>query len=340
MTITASGFVRNTVLRYNHAAGSGANLGRGGAVFLSTNSNPEFINCLFHNNSATLSGTALHLINGSLKCRNCTIATNPVGSLTALRVDQGTHQFWNSIFWNNTTDISSSSSVILDNSMIQHASLPPGTSGMNVLFNTDPLFVNLATSNFATTACSPATNTANNSYNTSTLDILGNARIVGGTMDRGAFENTTGIPSTIVTNTSDSGAGSLRKIIEDACTGDTISFSNTLLNQTILLTGPQIVLSKNLIIDGLGLDQLTVSANGTHRHFLVNSGVTATIQNINLTEGNSPDANEDGNCIRNLGNLTLQNARVKKKVTAANPITIFTKQPTGQTTAVGQVIVQ
>ena len=330
--VSSSGFIRNTVFRNNNV------LNRGGAVFQSGGS-PQFTNCLFYGNTASVSGTALHLTTASVNCTNCTVASNTTTGISSLKVDNGTHLFRNSIFWNNTSDmvITSPGTVDLNNSMIQNASLPSGASGTNVLFNTNPLFVNMGGNNFSIVPCSPAVNTGNNAYNTTTIDVIGNARQIGGTIDRGAFENTAGVPSTIVTNTSDSGAGSLRYIIANACSGNTITFSAGLLNQTILLTGAQIELDKNLIIDGLGLDMLTISANGTHRHFNQNTGFTSTIKNLNLTEGNS-GANA-GNCISNQGILTLQNIRLIKQASAPNPITLTTI-PGGTTTVVGQVYVQ
>jgi hypothetical protein len=330
--VSSNGFIRNCVFRNGHA------VGRGGAVFQSGGS-PEFTNCLFYGNIALQSGTAFHVTSNTVKCTNCTIASNIQSGIASLKADNGTHQFRNSIFWNNTSDISiTAGTTDVTNSMIQSASLPPGTSGTNVLFNTDPLFVNLGTHNYSIIPCSPGVNTGNNTYNTTPNDVLGNARVVGGTIDRGAFENTSGLPPTIVTNTSDTGAGSLRTIIENACSGNTITFSNTLLNQTILLTGPQIEINKNLIIDGLGLDMLTISANGTHRHFNHLAGFTSTIKNISLTQGDSPG--ENGNCIRNQGTLTLQNIRLAKKVGATNPITLANITVTSLATCVGQVIVQ
>lgn len=330
--VSSSGFIRNCVFRNSNA------LGRGGAVFQSGGS-PSFTNCLFYGNTATGSGIAMHLTTGSVNCTNCTMASNTQAGLTALKSDNGTHLFRNSIFWNNTADISiTAGSVDVTNSMLQSGSLPAGATGTNVLFNTNPLFVDMGASNFSIVPCSPGTNTGNNAYNSTTIDILGNARLVGGTIDRGAFENTTGLPSTIVMNTADSGAGSLRTIIADACSGNTITFSNTLLNQTILLTGPQIDINKNLIIDGLGMDQLTISANGTHRHFNHLAGFTSTIKNLKLTEGNS-GANA-GNCITNQGNLTLQNILLLRQAAAPNTIILSNTTVTGITTIGNQVFMQ
>src|SRR5581483_10746624 len=58
-----------------------------------------------------------------------------------------------------------------------------------------------------------------------------------------------------VTNTNDSGAGSLRQAIADAMPGDTINFSVT---GAITLTSGALGITKNLTIQGPGANQLTV----------------------------------------------------------------------------------
>ena len=72
-----------------------------------------------------------------------------------------------------------------------------------------------------------------------------------------------------VTNTNDSGAGSLRQMILDAAPGDTITFSAALSSGTIVLTGGQLAIAKDLIIDGdLNDDDepdITINGGGTGR---------------------------------------------------------------------------
>ena len=53
-----------------------------------------------------------------------------------------------------------------------------------------------------------------------------------------------------VTSTADSGAGSLRTAISNSVSGDTINFNGALSGQTITLTSGQLLLNKNLTIDG------------------------------------------------------------------------------------------
>ena len=328
--VSASGTIRNCTFRNNIA------LGKGGAAYQSGGS-PAFTNCQFYSNNAITFGAAITLTTSSASLTNCTIASNVDPGFAAMRIEGGNHLFRNSIIWNNTSDFSMTAGTLdVTNSMIQAPSFPAGVTGTNVLFNTNPQFANQGGNNFSLVPCSPAVNTGNNTYNTFPIDILGNNRLIGGIIDRGSFEHPTGIPSTIVLNTSDSGAGSLRTIVANACPGNTITFSNTLLNQTILLTGPQIEINKNVIIDGLGIDNLTVSANGTHRHFNQLPGTTATIKNISLTQG---DSAANGNCICTQGILTLQNIRLVRKVGATNPINLANNSG-ANTTFIGQVFMQ
>ncbi|HEY0369187.1 MAG TPA: hypothetical protein VGC85_06295, partial [Chthoniobacterales bacterium] len=70
-----------------------------------------------------------------------------------------------------------------------------------------------------------------------------------------------------VTNTNDSGAGSLRQVIADATPGDTITFAASVTG-AITLTTAELVIDKDLTISGPGAGVLTVqrsSVSGTPR---------------------------------------------------------------------------
>jgi len=104
-----------------------------------------------------------------------------------------------------------------------------------------------------------------------------------------------------VTNTNDSGPGSLRGAIAGASDGDTIQFDPVLKGQTITLTSGELFINNNLTITGPGPSQLTVkrsTAGGTPAfrifHILKH---TVTIEGLSITKclalalgGNSPDA--------------------------------------------------
>src|ERR1700722_8155151 len=66
------------------------------------------------------------------------------------------------------------------------------------------------------------------------------------------LEGRTLLSTLTVTTNADSGPGSLRAEIADASSGDMIRFSKKLSGQTITLTSGELVVNKNLEIDGMG----------------------------------------------------------------------------------------
>ena len=54
-----------------------------------------------------------------------------------------------------------------------------------------------------------------------------------------------------VTNTNDSGPGSLRQALFDSHDGDTINFDSTLKGQIILLSTAELLINKNITISGI-----------------------------------------------------------------------------------------
>ena len=93
-----------------------------------------------------------------------------------------------------------------------------------------------------------------------------------------------------VTNGDDSGAGSLRATIDAASAGDTIVFANGVT--TVTLTTTQLVIAKNLTIQGSGVGGVTItrsSAGGTpnFRIVQVDGGVTATLTGLTISNGHA-----------------------------------------------------
>src|SRR5436309_13679865 len=87
-----------------------------------------------------------------------------------------------------------------------------------------------------------------------------------------------------VTNTNDSGPGSLRQALADANDGDTITFAVT---GTIGLTSGELVINRNITISGPGADLLAVSraAKASFRIFHVMLGHTVTIEGLRISNG-------------------------------------------------------
>jgi hypothetical protein len=107
-----------------------------------------------------------------------------------------------------------------------------------------------------------------------------------------------------VTTLADSGPGSLRQVLAEAQEGDTITFGVT---GTILLSSGPLIIAQDVHIDGPGADHLTISGNQTSQVFLVQSGVTATIEAVTIRDGHS---NSAGGGILNFndGTLTVTNS--------------------------------
>jgi CSLREA domain-containing protein len=88
-----------------------------------------------------------------------------------------------------------------------------------------------------------------------------------------------------VTNTNDSGAGSLRQAVLDATNGDTITFDPSLSGDVITLES-EITISEDLILDGSGLDRhIGVSGDNTVRVFSVTGGATVAFYHLGFFDG-------------------------------------------------------
>ncbi len=116
------------------------------------------------------------------------------------------------------------------------------------------------------------------------------------------FPNRTARATTItVTNTNDSGAGSLRQAVADTISGDTITFNSSLSGGVITLAS-EIVVNKDLTIDGSSLNStLQISGGNSVRVFNIGWGSQVAIDTLELTNGFA----DDGGAIYNEGTLTL-----------------------------------
>ena len=85
-----------------------------------------------------------------------------------------------------------------------------------------------------------------------------------------------------VTNTNDSGAGSLRQALADVNDGETITFAVT---GTIGLTSGELLVSKTITISGPGDNNLAIDGKAQSPVFHIDSGQTVTISGLTITHG-------------------------------------------------------
>lgn len=119
--------------------------------------------------------------------------------------------------------------------------------------------------------------------------------------------------SFIVTNTNDNGPGSLRRVIECALEGATISFDPALTdgigNDTIKLTTGAIRISKNLNINQTANTIPLIKAENTGPVFDISGSKQLSINYLNLYAG----TNLNNSAILNNGTLNLENVTIFEK---------------------------
>jgi parallel beta-helix repeat protein len=91
-------------------------------------------------------------------------------------------------------------------------------------------------------------------------------------------------PNPIVTNTNNSGAGSLRDAVAIACAGNTITV-NLPPNSTTTLTTGSITIDKNLTITGSGAVNYGVSGNDASRVFGTSGTTTVSFNDFTIRDG-------------------------------------------------------
>jgi VCBS repeat-containing protein/predicted outer membrane repeat protein len=113
--------------------------------------------------------------------------------------------------------------------------------------------------------------------------------------------------SLAVTNTNDSGAGSLRQAITDAASGDTITFNLSGCPCTITLAS-QLEINKALTITGPGASTMTISGNNAVRVFNVVAGGALNLSGVTVANGNAAGLTDGGGIFNFGGTVTVSNS--------------------------------
>ncbi|MCC5631418.1 hypothetical protein LC613_27060 [Nostoc sphaeroides CHAB 2801] len=263
----------STTINNNTADSDGDGTGNGGGVFSSSDSSVEI----------KVSNT---IIAGNFdKSTSGDIHPDVSGGL----IDSG-----NNLIGNNTGSIGFTTSTLVG------TSANPIDPKLGLLQNNGG-----ATFTQALLANSPAIDAGNNSL--VPIGVITDQRgtrfnrIFNGVVDIGAYEVQTSITSppvntgTVVTNTNDSGSGSLRQAILNANTtvgADTITFAGVFTDATpdiITLTSGKLTITDDITILGTGASNLIVSGNNSSGVFEISgSGTDASIDGLKIANANDP----------------------------------------------------
>ena len=111
----------------------------------------------------------------------------------------------------------------------------------------------------------------------------------------------------VVANSNDSGAGSLRQAVADACPGSSITFNMGTVVSPIGLTSGTLTLGRNVTITGPGANVLTLQrTGGTFGIVTIQPGLTVTMSGVTIAGGTATGSPNRGGGIYNNGStLTL-----------------------------------
>lgn len=220
----------------------------GGGIYSSTSSSPELTNCHFSGNDAGDHGGGIYNNSASATLTNCTLSGNDAGTHGGGIYNNASSSaaLTNCIIWNNR-DSSGSTSANSSNygsgtgysysyCLVQGRNLT-SSNGMDgsFLINDPDFQIEVNPASAPTTSGdlnliggSPAIDAGINSANSASTDIDGNVRILGGTIDLGAYERV----KTIYVDASAVGADNgttwnhaylkLQDALEEALAGDVI----------------------------------------------------------------------------------------------------------------------
>jgi CSLREA domain-containing protein len=297
----------------------------GGGIFNALGSTVTIINSTISNNSVGGSGVGGGIYNaGTVTIINSTISNNSAYFGGGINNSGGTVNARNTIIANNSGNPGPDFSGTLNS---QGYNLIGNNSGTNIIgtttgniLNQDPKLAPLGdyggpTQTHALLPGSPALNAGSNSLATDqngnplATDQRGVTRIAGGTVDIGAFEQRYGV----VTNTNDSGAGSLRNEATPFGGFITFNISGCPGGTCVITLSSQITINGTVILTNEGGSQkIEISGGGSTGVFEVSSGGNLTINSLTIRNGSA------GGIFNNGGTLTVINSTIRNNSTVGS----------------------
>ncbi|AWV98729.1 choice-of-anchor Q domain-containing protein [Arcticibacterium luteifluviistationis] len=282
--------------------------------------------------SSGLIGGGLHLQNSNVSIESCVISGNRAQEGGGIYAANG-FNLKNSIVAGNYSDFGPDISTFNVSGLTSAYSLigsdegngvQNGVNGNLVGTTSAPLsaeFVSNVPSTTTTSstilgdlrlqACSPAINAAladTIGLNLGNKDLAGNPRVFENRLDIGAYEYQSILPNPLlVYNTKDDGCGSLRYVVANAISGDTIRFDNVIDMDSIKLTSGQILINKNLVILGNGMENTIIDGQANDRVFEISSTKNIFIKGLSIQNGKAKIVGNQskGGGIYNSGHLSL-----------------------------------
>jgi parallel beta-helix repeat protein len=319
----------------NNAATSSAVNRRGGGLDSKAITGTTIVrnSTIFGNSAATDGGgLAVEGMFNKLTVQNSTIAANTASGVAGGGIFQGgsadVATLESTIVSGNSNasaaDIYSVTSVAVNFSAIGDSAGFTFTGANNLAFGTDLKLGPLANNGGTMQTCAPAIDSplinAGSNPAGLTFDQRGKGfpRLVTGAADIGAIET----PLLVVTNTNDSGVGSLRQVLIDAqstpTTANTITFDPTVFSvpQTITLSTGTVSINQSVTVSGPGANLLTIHGNNAGEVIYVNppSGSPVTLSGMTITGGGG--LNGVG-VYENTGVLTLANCTITGNTSVA-----------------------
>lgn len=292
----------------------------GGGVF--AQGTTTLVNSLLTGNTTAGNGAGLYATGGSLTLINTSVvkntSTNAGGGVALVNVP--TTSLQNTLVADNTATSSADDDLTLSGGTLnaRNSLLETGLSwvnGTNVGNRSgDPGLDAGFVPQLGSVAINGGDNTLVPGY--LTTDLAGNVRIQQGVVDIGAYESP--YSNLVVTNTNDSGVGSLRQAIINANSDgiDSVITFDASANGTITLASslPTIANNGTLTVVGNGQANTVVSGNDSVRHLLVGTGATLTLQNLTLSHGRQ----SSGGAIYSTGTLNIDNCWLHHNVSPAS----------------------